>query len=168
MSLSDEDAFHILPLLNIYGDESASEATRIHLGYPSSHHIQKFLAKYMTELIHGSDLAMQVQRFSESLFRQELIPNQSKYNFSLLLDNTRYRRIFRSKVVESEISVLEFLKYIFPEHSNNQLKTMIKSGGLKFNYQKINDVNQKIRMNELADYLIVNYGKTSFYIIKLE
>ena len=168
MSLSDDDVFHILPVLNIYGDEVISEVTRKHVDCPSNHHIQKFLAKYMTELIHGLELANQVQKFSEALFRQELISELSKYDFNFLLDKTRFKRISRRSILANEISALDILKHIFSEYSNNHLKTMIKSGGLKFNHQKVIDINQKIRMEEISDYLLVNYGKTSFYVIKLE
>ena len=155
-------------MLNIYGNKVISEATRKHFVCPSSHHIQKYLAKYMTELIHGSELTDQVEKFSEILFSRELITNQSKYDFNILIDNARFKTIVRSSLFAKKITALDLLKHIFPEYSNNQLKMMIKSGGLKFNHVKITDMNEIIRKDEITDYLLVNYGKASFYVIKLE
>jgi len=122
----------------------------------------------MTELIHGSELTDQVEKFSEILFSRELITNQSKYDFNILIDNARFKTIVRSSLFAKKITALDLLKHIFPEYSNNQLKMMIKSGGLKFNHVKITDMNEIIRKDEITDYLLVNYGKASFYVIKLE
>lgn len=122
----------------------------------------------MTELIHGSELADQVKNFSEILFNRELLTNHSKFDFSILLDNARYKTMFRSHLLVKENTVLDLLKHIFPDYSNSQLKTMIKSGGLKFNHVKITDMNQKIRPDEMGDYLLLNYGKASFYVVKIE
>lgn len=155
-------------MLNIYGNKGISEASFKHIECPSSHHIQKYLAKYMTELIHGSELANQVERFSEILFSRESLTSQSKFDFNILLDKTRFKTIFRSNLLANEITVLDLLKRIFPDYSNNQLKTMIKSGGLKFNHTKITDMNQKIRQDEMSDYLLLNYGKAYFYVVKIE
>lgn len=121
----------------------------------------------MTELIHGSELADQVERFSEIMFCRELITSQSKFDFNILLDNTRFKTIFRTDLAK-EITVLNLLKLIFPGYSNNQLKTMITSGGLKFNHTKITDMNQKIKHNEMGEYLLLNYGKASFYVVKIK
>lgn len=122
----------------------------------------------MTELIHGSELANQVERFSEILFNRESMTSQSEFDFNILLDKTRFKTILRSFLWAKEITVLDLLKCIFPDYSNNQLKTMIKSGGLKFNHAKITDMNQKIRQDGMADYLLLNYGKASFYVVKIE
>ena len=166
--MGDDDTFHILPLLSIHGDEVVLEVTHKHFNSPSNHHMQKYLAKYMTELIHGPELADQAETLSETLFSRELITNRPKYNFKVLLDSSRFKILFRSSLIAKEMATLDLLKHIFPDYSNSQLKTMIKSGGLRFNHIKITDMNQTIKIDEIEDYLLLNYGKSSFYVIKIE
>lgn len=168
LSLSDKDAFHILPLLSIYNHEIAYDITCKHLSNPEAHLIQKYIAKHVTQLIHGLELANQVETFSESLFSRDFVPTELVFDYQALLGNSRFIKLFKSTLPTKNITVLELLKNIFPEYSNSKLKTMITSGGLKFNHIKISDLKQIIRLEELSEILLLNYGKTSFYVIKME
>lgn len=167
-SLSDLDAIHIFPLLTACDIKSAIEVIEKHNSEPSNHVIQKYLAKYMTNLVHGENLANQAESLSEALFSCDININLSSYNFELLLDSSRFKNISKSSSILPEFTVFEFLKHIFPEHSNNQIRTLIKSGGIRINRKKVTSIEEKLKCDELKDYVLVNNGKTSFFVIKID
>ena len=166
-SLSDLDAIHITPLLTSCENES-KDAIERHIVNPSAHYIQKHLAKYMTILVHNEDLANQVESLSEALFSSDKDVNLSSYNFEVLLDSSRFKRIYKSSFVSTDVTIFEFLKQIFSEYSSNHIRTLVKSGAIRINRKKITNVEQKLRLDELKDYILVNNGKTKFFVIKLD
>lgn len=140
----------------------------MHFSNPSAHYIQKKLARYMTILVHSEDLANQAESLSQALFSNDININLSPYNFETLLDSSRYRKLSRASFGSEEVTIFGFLKQIFPEYSSNQTRTLIKSGAIRINRNKITSLEQKLRLNELNDYVLVNNGKTKFFIIKLD
>lgn len=121
----------------------------------------------MTSFIHGSEIADQVENFSNTLFSQK--PTDfSTFRINEILDCTRLKKITRSSLESATFTALEFLKLIFPEHSNSQLRNFIKSGSFKLNFEKINDTTCVIRTSDLSIYNLVNIGKSSFYVIQIE
>lgn len=122
----------------------------------------------MTTLVHNEDLACQAKSLSELLFSSETDINLSSYNFELLLDSSRFKKLRKSSFKSKELTVFEFLKHIFTEFSNNQIRQIIKSGGFRLNRNKIVDASQNIRLDELKEYNLINNGKTYFVVLKLE
>lgn len=167
-SLSESDAIHMLPLLTACENKPSTEIINESSADPSAHIIQKHLAYYMTSLVHNEDLARQSKSLSELLFSSETDFNLSSYNFELLLDSSRFKKLKKSIFKISELTVFEFLKHIFTEFSNNQIRQMIKSGGFRLNRKKIADSMQNIRLDELNEYNLINNGKTSFIVVKLD
>ena len=121
----------------------------------------------MTCFIHGSEIADQVENFSNALFSQKL-PDFNTFRINEILDCTRLKKITRSALESATFTALEFLKLVFPEYSNSQLRNFIKSGSFKLNFEKINDATCVIRTSDLSIYNLVNIGKSSFYVIQIE
>lgn len=166
-SLSEQDALHVAPLLTACENES-KDLMENHISNPSAHYIQKYLAKYMTILVHNEDLANQAESLSETLFSNDIDINQSTYNFGSLLDSSRFKRISRSSYVTREPTIFEFLKQIFSEYSSNHIRALVKSGAIKINRKKITILDQILRFDEFKEYILVNNGKTQFFVIKLD
>ena len=165
--MSDADALYILPLLGV-DQETCNEIIEIHISNPEDHRIQKYLAKYITSLVHDDELANQVEAFSKIIFARDSSTNLNRFKFEQLLDSTRLRKLRRYFFNGTSVSSLEFFKYVFPEHSNTQLRNMFKSGGIRLNYKKLTDCSELLRLDELPGNILVNIGKSSFYIIKLD
>lgn len=155
-------------MLTVCSNEPAAELIEKHNSDPSTHFIQKYLAKHITTLVHDEDLAHQAESLSETLFSNNSGVSLSSYNFDVLLDSSRFMKIIKSLFKSTELTVFEFLKHVFLEYSNNQIKALIKSGAIRINRQKIISTDQKLRLDDLMDYNLINNGKTSFFIIKLE
>lgn len=155
------------PLLTSCENES-KDAIERHIVNPSAHYIQKYLAKYMTILVHNEDLASQAESLSEALFSNDKGVNLSSYSFDVLLDSSRFKRIYRSSFVSADVTIFEFLKQIFSEYSSNLIRTLVKSGAIRINRKKITNVDQKLRLDEFKDYVLVNNGKTKFFVIQLD
>ena len=136
---------------------------------PSKHYLQKHLAKYMTTLVHDETMSNQAIRLSTVLFSY----NNDKVDFcgidfDRLLDSSRLKVLSRSKIGLKEITLFDFLKLVFPENSNNQTRNMIRSGGIRVNHEKMEDLNHYLSKDTLKDHVLVNFGKTSFFIVKIE
>lgn len=165
-SLCDSDALKILPILNL-NVESTTDLVNRHETDPSSHLIQKYLAKHMVTLVHGDEAAYQVEKLSEALFSQGDI-DFSECQIGHLLDSTRLKRLARSSFNAKDLSAFHFLKLIFPEYSNSQLRNAIRSGSMRLNHKKIIDIDQNIKTNDLKGQFLINNGKTSFFVIKID
>lgn len=122
----------------------------------------------MTILVHNEDLANQAESLSEALFSNENGVNLPSYNFEVLLDSSRFKRIYRSSFVSNDITIFEFLKQIFSDYSSNHIRALVKSGAIRINRTKITNVEQKLRLEEFEDYVLVNNGKTKFFVIRLD
>lgn len=166
-SLSDLDAIHITPLLTSCENQSKDVMER-HISNPSAHYIQKNLAKYMTILVHDEDLANQAESLSETLFSNDMNINLSSYNFEVLLDSSRFKRISRSSFGLKEVTIFVFLKQIFSEYSSSHIRNLVKSGAIRINRKKITSLEQKLRLDELNHYVLINNGKKQFFVIKLD
>lgn len=167
-SLNELDAIHILPLLMACDNKSTTELINENASNPSAHVIQKHLANYMTSLVHNEDLAYQAKSLSEMLFSIETDINLSSFNFELLLDSSRFKRFKKSSFKSTELTVFDFLKHNFTEYSSNQIRQIIKSGSFRLNRKKIVDVAQILRLDELKEYNLINIGKISFVVVKLD
>ncbi len=123
----------------------------------------------MTTLIHGEGMSDQATLFSKALFSHSSdIIDLSGINFDRLLDSSRLRTISRTKFEDKNVSIFQFLKQVFPEYSNNQTRNMIRSGGIRLNHEKVDDFNFTLSKDLLKDHVLVNHGKTSFFIVKIE
>lgn len=120
----------------------------------------------MVTLVHGEKAACKVESLSEALFSQGFI-NFSECEFEHLLDFSRLKKLARSSL-SKELTAFHFLKLIFPEYSNGQIRNTIRSGSIKLNHTKIIDINQIIKTNDLQGYVLINNGKTSFFVVKIE
>lgn len=160
---------HILPILTLFNSEIINEfEIKNSSNSLSNHEIQLYLANYMTSLIHGNELSNHAARLSAALFSPGGNIDLSGIDFSRLLDSSRLKSISISKLATGHVGIFDFLKQVFIDHSNNQIRSMIRSGGIRLNHKKIDDPSFLMRVDEFGDYIVLNYGKTSFFIVKIE
>jgi tyrosyl-tRNA synthetase len=162
------DISHLFPLLNVLESEFIENIVKQHVASPSDHVLQKFLAHYLTSLVHDEESADQVVLLSKALFSKDESIELESIEIEKLLDSSRLRKFKSSDFQSSSLSAIEFFRVIFPEWSRSYIKNMINTGSVKLNRQKILDISTEIKIDELPKNTISNFGKTSFYIISIK
>lgn len=165
--MEDDNSMYILPILSLKDEKFTLDVFAEHYANPSAHHVQKLLAMYMTKLVHGPNLAFQAETLSNIFFSKKDPNLLLSFDLESLLDPNRFRKLSRSSLPTDQMSSYQLAKIIFPESSNSQIKNMIKSGGLRMNH-KIISSGDYFSANDLSEICLFSYGKTSFFVIKLE
>lgn len=165
--MDDNNAIHILPILSLRDEKFVSDICAEHATDPSIRTVQKFLAQYMTKLVHGATLASEAETLSNIIFSKKDSRLLLSFDLGSLLDSNRFRKIPRSSFSSDQMTSFQLAKMIFPEMSNSHIKNMIKSGGLRLNH-KIITPGDEFYSKDLQEICLFNYGKTSFFVVKLE
>ena len=165
--MEDHNAIHILPVLSLKREKCISDILSEHAADQSGRIVQKFLAAYMTKLVHGVNLASEVELLSNIIFSKKDPSHLLSLNLDDLLDSNRFRTLSKSTFPSNQITSLQMAKIVFPEMSNSQIKNMIKSGGLRMNHRIISP-DDTFYPNNLHELFLFSYGKSSFYVVKIK
>lgn len=163
-------------MLSLESPEVIEEVIKHHECNPEKHLAQKSLAKQVTELVHGPEPTAAAINLSESLFERKFDPSIISEG---LLSDARLRTLDRN-ILSGNPTLLSLLRTLFPEHSNSKLsltrlyliflarlRHFISSGAFQLNYEKITDPNTRATSLFPAEYALINFGKSSFYVIKI-
>jgi tyrosyl-tRNA synthetase len=109
---------------------------------------KKMLAKEVTELCHGKEIA-------ESVYQQaiEIFENNKKSEVDEI-------NIEKSLFKDDGAFAYELFKIADLASSNGEARRLIKGNGAKINDQKITDENHKVKLSDFADgFIILSSGK---------
>ena len=102
-------------MLTLEEEQTITEIVREHQSHPEQHLAQKFLAKSVTRLVHGSDLTSSAESLSHMLFKRSFDASRVSNPDQILTSNRL--RTFHVNQNTGTLSILAFLQIVFPEHS---------------------------------------------------
>ena len=131
------------------------------------------LAKEVTIRVHSEKEYHTAVAASEVLFGKggsEVLSTFSDEDLLGIMEGLPQYTIAKSEL-ENGIDLLEFFAVktdIFP--SKGEARKMLLAGGLSFNNEKIEDINQKLDTQKLINqkYILARKGKKNYYLIIAE
>ncbi len=143
MSISDELMWDYYLLLTDYSEEDIERFKRE--WHPME--AKKHLAELIVSRFHSPGSAREAREWFERTYSKKKFPEDAPL----------------VELSEREITALELLLRLGAVSSKNEGRRIIQGGGLRINYVKVSDPNQRI---ELTEELKVQVGKKKFYRVK--
>lgn len=172
LNISDEDAQRYVKIFTFLSNNEIKAKIEEHQQNPGLRKLQKLIAQEVTSLVHSPSSFEKAKSDSEIIFGLN-----SQEQFEQLADElvkeiqTKESFVISKNILHSGDNVLDLMvehTQIFP--SKGEAKRMIKSGGVKINFEKIVDEEMKL-LPQLAmknKYILINKGKKNKYLVKLE
>jgi len=172
LNISDEDAKSYVKIFTFLPHHEIVQKIKEHEQNPSLRILQKMIAKETTCMVHSESAFLKAKNDSEIVFglnRREQFEQLSDELVKEIQVKETYN--LSKNILFSDNNLLDLLAVhtqIFS--SKGEAKRMIKSGGLKINFEKIEDEEEALhpRMAIKSRYILINKGKKNKYLVKLE
>lgn len=173
LNASDADASKYIRIFTLLNREEILALEAEHQHAPEQRGLQKMLAKEVTIRVHSEKEYHTAVAASEVLFGKggsEVLSTFSDEDLLGIMEGLPQYTIAKSEL-ENGIDLLDFFAVktdIFP--SKGEARKMLLAGGLSFNNEKIEDINQKLDTQKLINqkYILARKGKKNYYLIIAE
>lgn len=171
LNVSDEDAEKYIKIFTMLSKEQISEAVESHKKEPHLRNLQKLLAKEVTVMVHGSDEYDKALNASAILFgnsTSDALKTIDENTFLSVFEGVPQFGVSRADLPGNIVELLAVKSSVFP--SKGECRKMIAAGGLSINKEKCDSPDSEIGQNHLLNdkYILVQKGKKSYFILKLE
>ena len=171
LNVSDEDAEKYIKIFTMLSKEQISEAVESHKKEPHLRNLQKLLAKEVTVMVHGSDEYDKALNASAILFgnsTSDALKTIDENTFLSVFEGVPQFGISRADLPGNIVELLAVKSSVFP--SKGECRKMIAAGGLSINKEKCDSPDSEIGQEHLLNdkYILVQKGKKSYFILKLE
>ena len=169
LNQSDEDSerfikmFTLIPLSNI---ETIIEQ---HRENPSKRFLQRRLAEYMTNMIHGKDALDGVEQATAFLFGGIDIKDVDENGWKFVKSEVATVEIPKQQL-ESGVTVIDLATMHSSVPSKSEARKLVKSNGFSINKEKVNDEKAVIDAGSLINdrYLLLQKGKKDYTLVICE
>lgn len=152
LNVDDETAEGLVKIYTLLDREAIESLIAGHRENPAQRELQKTLARDVTDLVHGSERRMSVERVTSVLFRNA--------DFSSLSGSDLDELASEIPVAAAGMSVIEVLVQSGLVSSNGAARRMIESGAVSIDGSKITEDS---RVNQTS---LVKKGKNSFILVR--
>ena len=171
LNVSDEDAEKYIKIFTMLSKEQISEAVESHKKEPHLRNLQKLLAKEVTVMVHGSDEYDKALNASAILFgnsTSDALKTIDENTFLSVFEGVPQFGVSRADLPGNIVELLAVKSSVFP--SKGECRKMIAAGGLSINKEKCDSPDSEIGQDHLLNdkYILVQKGKKSYFILKLE
>lgn len=172
LNASDEDAAKWIRIFTFLSQESVNELLTENQKEPNLRRLQKRLSKEVTTFVHGDEAYEFAVRASELLFASDTIGLLNELTETQLLEILEGvpTVVFPRQGLEQGKDIVSFLAetQIFP--SRGEARKMVQGGGVSINKVKVDSVDNLLTVSSLMHdrYLLVQKGKTKYYLVKSE
>jgi tyrosyl-tRNA synthetase len=166
IQLDDADVIKILKMLSFATQSQVTELEQQHAANAGARAPHKFLARELTELIHGRTAAEDALRASEILFGGELA-GVSENTFKEIVGEVPTKEIEKSKLDGAGISLVELLVHAGLCPSKGQARKDIEGGGVNINNVREAGAARAITSADLlfGKYILLRKGKKNYVVL---
>ncbi len=151
MRTSDQDVERYLKFFTFLTEAEIAEITKKHVQAPEQRVAQRELAKLMTALIHGADVAKReteaIEAYSGKISGEQLIDHFPKKEFP------------KANLSGEGTPLVELLVHAGLATSKSQARQLITGGGIEVNGERVADVNRKITVVDIKHEKFVQLQK---------
>ena len=171
LNASDKDAEKYIKIFTLLNYKEINKLIEEHEKAPHLRILQKKLAEELTIMVHSKEEYNSAVEASQILFGKGTTESLKR------LDEDTFLSVFEgvpvyevdAGVFKNKINLLELLverSAVFP--SKNELRRLVKGGGLSVNKEKIEDAEFIVSTKDLLNskYLLIQKGKKDYYILR--
>ena len=160
LNADDRDMEQLLKYFSLANKEQIEKLLIELKEKPAERSAQKFLAKELTDLVHGNEESNQVIAASNALFGQGELKNISK---EILISALQEAGLTKLSKNPSDTTMIDLLVETKLCDSKSSAKRTIDEGGAYVNNERITDLNWKVSPENLihGSILVIRRGKKS-------
>lgn len=170
-NVGDDEAEKYIRLFTFKGREEIIALIDEHRTDPGRRMLQQILAEEVTRLVHGQEALDSACLATDFLFGKGGFEHRS-------LNEPWFEEVCRvvpgAEIYRESIATGKELSALLTEcgfvSSKGELRRLIQGGGLKINYEKVEDGEILIKPDTLLEgkFLIVQKGKKNYFVVKLK
>jgi tyrosyl-tRNA synthetase len=166
IALDDRDVIKIIKMLSFATQEQVTELEQQHNTNPGGRPAHKFLARELTELLHGKAAAEDAVRASEVLFGGG-VEGISESTFNDIVGEVPTKDLERPKLDGAGLLLLELLVHAGLCPSKGQARKDLEQGGIYVNNVREANVQRSIASNDLlfGKHLLLRKGKKNYVVV---
>jgi tyrosyl-tRNA synthetase len=166
IQLDDHDAIKILKMLSFATQSQVAELEQQHAANPGARAPHKFMARELTELIHGKTAADDALRASEILFGGELV-GVVESTFNEIVGEVPTKEIDKNKLDDAGIPLVELLVHAGLSQSKGQARKDIEGGGVNINNVREQNFQRTVTSNDLlfGKHVLLRKGKKNYVVV---
>ena len=171
LNSSDEDAEKYIKIFTFLSKEEVGQLVNEHQEQPHLRLLQKRLAEEITTLVHSKEEVENAVRASNILFSNTFKEDIKTLNESTFLDV--FEGVPMAVISQADYSELDMIGALSAKtnflNSNGEARRALKENSISVNKEKVQE-DYQLSEDDLINgrYLIINRGKKSTYIIKVE
>ena len=166
IQLEDGDVIKILKMLSFADQQTVADLEQQHTANPGARVPHKFLARELTELLHGKTAVDDVLRASEILFGGELA-GVSESVFNDIVGEVPTKEIEKPKLDGAGIPLVELLVHAGLCTSKGQARKDIEGGGVNINNSREANAARAVTSNDLlfGKHILLRKGKKYYVVV---
>lgn len=166
INLSDEIAYQWMKFFTFLNQEEIEEKIKEQKEKPETRLCQKYLAKYLTDFVHGIDATDRVMKISEILFNGNIQ--------SLELDEFEeaFKEVTNYTISKNEVEgmlLLDLLVKTGISGSKRQAREDIENKAININGIIYCDVNEAVSDDKMMfdKYIVIRRGKKNYFLVEI-
>jgi len=166
INLSDEIAYQWMKFFTFLNQEEIEEKIKEQKEKPETRLCQKYLAKYLTDFVHGIDATDRVMKISEILFNDNIQ--------SLELDEFEeaFKEVTNYTISKNEVEgmlLLDLLVKTGISGSKRQAREDIENKAININGIIYCDVNEAVSDDKMMfdKYIVIRRGKKNYFLVEI-
>jgi tyrosyl-tRNA synthetase len=166
IQLDDNDAVKILKMLSFATQSLVVELEQQHAANPGARAPHKYLARELTELIHGKTAADDALRASEILFGGKL-DGIAESTFAEIVGEVPTREIEKSNLDGAGMPLVEMLIHAGLSPSKGQARKDIEGGGVNLNNVREASAARAVIATDLlfGKHILLRKGKKNYVVV---
>lgn len=159
MRVDDRDAERYLKFFTFLNEQQIADIVKAHAPSPEKRVAQRELAKAVTTLVHGADVA---QREADAIEAYS-----GKISGAQLLDHFPKKEFPKAGLAGEGTALVELLVHAGLASSKSQARQLITGGGIEVNGERMSDVNKKITTADIRHekFIQLQKGKKTHVLI---
>lgn len=169
LNQSDEDSERYIKLFTLIPLDEIAELISKHRENPSKRFLQRRLAEYMTDMIHGKDALDGVEQATAFLFGGIDIKDVDENGWKFVKGEVATVQIPREQL-SSGVTVIDLATMHDKVPSKSEARKLIKANGFSINKEKVNDEKAVVDATSLINdkYLLLQKGKKDYTLVVAE
>jgi tyrosyl-tRNA synthetase len=166
IALDDRDVIKIIKMLSFAAQEQVTDLEQQHNTNPGARPAHKFLARELTELIHGKAAADDAVRASEVLFGGG-VEGISESTFNDIVGEVPTKDIERAKLDGAGMPLVELLVHGGLCPSKGQARKDLEQGGIYVNNVREPNAQRSVAGGDLlfGKHLLLRKGKKNYVVV---
>jgi len=170
LNTSDADVVPYLKYFTLLDRDEIAALERAALTEPHLRAAQRRLAEEVTRMVHGEDGLRKAQQATAVLFGERDLEGLSADDLLDIFAEVPSSAVAASDLQGEGLSLVDLIADCKLERSKKQARTLIEGGGLYLNAARVDDVEQRITLDDAIEgrVIVLRKGKKRYHLARVE